>query len=290
MRQVFYAVAALCGCFIRPVCAAEPNALTPEEKKAGFQILFNGKDLHGWEPKNGPWKVKNGAIYFPKVDECSGGPDCLAYEAKPIPADFELRFEWKEAPPGSPFLEGHFGIGNCLGQTTENEWTGSLRCNYYAGDRYIELVTDKVTVPRKWTGVFSSRTPSKDAQGPVGKWNDSRMVCKGSQFQHWLNGQTILEVDLRQGHWMKEQESTSPLVGEWLRVKNRGFRLSLTTVGAAAWYRSLKVRAVAKDEEIGGEKREGATSGKEKGEEKGKEGEKGEKKVISKVQDKTGME
>ena len=37
------------------------NTLTDEEKNAGFELLFNGKDLEGWEQK-GNWKVEEGAF------------------------------------------------------------------------------------------------------------------------------------------------------------------------------------------------------------------------------------
>ena len=68
-----------------------PNALTPAEAKAGFELLFNGKDTDGWEHK-GNWKVVDGVL----TREGKGGD--LTYKAKKVPDDFELRFEWKVAP------------------------------------------------------------------------------------------------------------------------------------------------------------------------------------------------
>jgi len=122
MRLVICAAVVLCWHVLGVVWAGEPNSLTQEEKQAGFQLLFNGKNLDGWGPIDGPWKVQEGAMCFPEADS-SHGPDFLAYQAKWLPADFELRFEWKEAPPGPPGLEGQFAIGTSLGETTGNEWT-----------------------------------------------------------------------------------------------------------------------------------------------------------------------
>jgi hypothetical protein len=76
------------------------------------------------------------------------------------------------------------------------------------------------------------------------------MLCKGPRFQHWLNGKKILDIDLRDGNWMKNQQSGSPLLDKWTKVKTRGFRLLLDRIGGAAWYRNIKVRAIPKGEEL----------------------------------------
>jgi len=44
------------------VQAAAPNTLTPEEKKEGFALLFNGKNLDGWDGDPVRWTVQNGII------------------------------------------------------------------------------------------------------------------------------------------------------------------------------------------------------------------------------------
>ncbi len=38
------------------------NKLTPQEKKEGFTLLFNGKNLDGWEGDPVRWSVQNGVI------------------------------------------------------------------------------------------------------------------------------------------------------------------------------------------------------------------------------------
>ena len=42
--------------------AEAPNALTAGEKRESFTLLFNGKDLSGWDGEPGLWSVKDGAI------------------------------------------------------------------------------------------------------------------------------------------------------------------------------------------------------------------------------------
>jgi len=45
-----------------PLIAGEPNTLTPEEKKAGYILLFNGRNLDGWNGDPEAWSVEDGAI------------------------------------------------------------------------------------------------------------------------------------------------------------------------------------------------------------------------------------
>ncbi|HKD06197.1 MAG TPA: DUF1080 domain-containing protein [Bryobacteraceae bacterium] len=52
--------------------AQKPNTLSPAEEKQGWKLLFNGKDLTGWQAlptsspsANGDWRVEDGAIVCP---------------------------------------------------------------------------------------------------------------------------------------------------------------------------------------------------------------------------------
>ena len=51
---------------------ASPNKLTPKEAAQGWKLLFDGKDLEGWQPYStskppatGDWSVADGAILCP---------------------------------------------------------------------------------------------------------------------------------------------------------------------------------------------------------------------------------
>ncbi len=277
MRPTLYLAVVL---VVNPVChlsAAEPNTLTQQEKRQGFQLLFNGKNLDGWgakslatgKPQDGPWPeeiggpqkepwtVKDGAIYFPAL---YSWPKIRVLECrnKVVPGDFELRFDWKEAPdvaipqplPDGMVLAGHFSIGTYpFGERTEENWTGHLSCGYFAGERDIELVaTEEITIPSKWAPYTTTQSPDKEARRPVGQWNESRMLCRGPLVQHWLNGKKILETDLRDASWTRALKSGNPLLDHWFKVKKHGYHLTIDPLGETAWFRSIRVRAIPKDE------------------------------------------
>jgi hypothetical protein len=126
--------------------------------------------------EDGPWKVEDGTIYFDHNDISF---PALAWLGKRIPADFELRFEWKESPKFKSSLQGHFAIGT-HGAMTEDGWSGWLFCDYWAGERGVRLVTDRARVPVKFTGVSRSKAPNIDVARPAGEWNQGDCAIIGN--------------------------------------------------------------------------------------------------------------
>src|SRR5580698_5848759 len=52
----------ICLLLLPALAFAADNTLTPQEKKEGFTLLFNGKNLDGWEGDPVRWSVENGVI------------------------------------------------------------------------------------------------------------------------------------------------------------------------------------------------------------------------------------
>lgn len=78
------------------------NTLTAAEKKEGWKLLFDGKDLKGWHAYNGnapgsAWLIEDGAIKL-NVPERAGnkaknGGDIVIDDV--VNGDFEFKAEWK---------------------------------------------------------------------------------------------------------------------------------------------------------------------------------------------------
>lgn len=184
-----------------------------------FESLFDGKTFTGWE-QSGNWVIEDGAFYR----KAKGGS--LTYTVKPVPDDFELRFEWKV----------------------------SKGCNsgvYYRPSQYEYQVLDNVNSPygenprQAAASLFFCMAPSKDATRPLGEWNEGRVVCKGTVIQHWLNGEKVIDFDYTDPKWAKEVEL--------LRIRGadlnaRGGKLWLQDHGADVWFRHIQLRTIPADE------------------------------------------
>ncbi len=226
-----------------------PNTLTPEEKAAGWELLFDGKTTRGWRRAGGKgfplygWRVENGCLRH--VDG-SGGGDIVTERTF---RDFELRFEWKIGPHANSGVKyfvdekrgAHLGHEyQLLGEEPQTEdRTGNVR------NRKRKRV-DRLHV----TGAFYDVWPVSDNRPirPPGQWNQSCILVCGNHVEHWLNGVKILEYELGSPEVLaavaRSKFRDVPRFGQ----KVTGHIL-LQDHGGDVWFRNIKIR-VLKPEEI----------------------------------------
>lgn len=201
---------------------AKPNSLSEKEKKVGFKLLFNGKDLDGWK-HSGNWIITNSGEL---AREGKGGS--LVYSAYKVPDDFELRFEWKVGE------KSNSGI-------------------YYRPTQYEYQILDNGKHgdgknPRtSAASLYFCMQPSHDATKPVGEWNSGRIVCKGTVIQHWLNGKKVVGFDYADPKYAAHVELLKNRGGD---LGKRGANLSLQDHGDPVWYRSIRMRALGPDDKL----------------------------------------
>lgn len=167
---------------------AAPNQLTSEEKREGFKLLFDGKSLKGWrtykeEKPRDQWKVEDGAITLTS----GGGGDLITADEY---ADFDFRCEWKIAD------QGNSGIMWRSTEAHQFPWVSGpeyqiLDSFKKDGHKYTHE-TDKGNI----AGSFYDIIPGKEEWSkPVGEWNETRIVVKGSKITLYLNGAVTADVD-----------------------------------------------------------------------------------------------
>ena len=201
--------------------AQSPNQLSEDERAAGFQALFNGKNLDGWK-HNGNWRVDDGVI---SRDSKGGG---LVYTTAKVPDDFELRFEWKVA-------------------------RGSNSGVYYRPTQYEYQILDNAVHadgknPRtSAASLYFCMQPSVDATKPVGEWNSGRVVCKGTVIQHWLNGVKVIHLDYADTKWKFNINMLNLRGGD---LTARGANLNLQDHGDPVWYRNIRMRELGAGDAI----------------------------------------
>ena len=162
--------------FIREIT----NKLTEQEKADGFKLLFNGKNLRGWQGNTKGYVVKDGTIVV--EPELGGGNLYTAQEY----GDFIMRFEFKLTP----------GANNGLGIRTP--------MNVNAAYEGMELQILDNTAPKyknlrdyQFHGSIYGVVPAKRGYlKPVGMWNFQEVIAKGKQITVKLNGTTIVDADI----------------------------------------------------------------------------------------------
>ncbi len=220
--------------------------------QAGDKVLtlFNGRDFTGWETK-GRWIVDQGAIY---CDHRYQAMHTLIYRGSKLPADFDLRFQWKTRPAAGSrnAIDGGFGLGDGGSAYTDARVTPpKVEVSFYAraichvGGNAFEFYTSERRIP--WEkrpqpdSLFHFRGPDEAVPEHSG-WNDARIVCRGPRIETWINGRRTLEFDAERGK--TESPGVARPLGEWLTRKPEGLELRIQPGGCRAWYRDITLRTV----------------------------------------------
>ena len=267
------ALLALTGC----VFAAE-NTLTPEEKKAGYKLLFDGKTMKNWRDPakqivpGDAWKIEDGTLTTvskPHIEE-----DLLTEKSY---GDFELKFDWKISPGGNTGLKyriqreiffispaERLGAGSfeaLIGRTIKNPPDRKALKPDQKGAVYtvafeFQLIDDERHRDAQrgalyQTGALYSMIPAKaKAAKPAGEWNSSLLRLKGDHFEHWVNGTKVLEGSLTdptiaagaEKRWGK----SAPEVSDLLSSPKRQGPFSLQHHGDPVWFRNIKIHELKK--------------------------------------------
>src|SRR4051794_4860725 len=96
------------ACLLVSVCGlvAEENVLSPQEKKEGWVLLFDGKTMNNWNDPakkvvpGDAWKIEDGGLATvkgPRIEE-----DLVSAKSY---GDFELKFDWKVSVGGNSGLK-----------------------------------------------------------------------------------------------------------------------------------------------------------------------------------------
>ena len=181
---------------------ASPNQLTPAERAAGWRLLFDGRTLHGWRGLGRDsvptvhWTVVDGAIKKIASGNVARRPDGQPVAGGDLMTeaafdDFELTWEWKVTP----------GANSGVKYNVSEELSTSVAPFAALGFEYQILDDDRHEdgkLPSHRAGALYDLVAPNDRKQlhPVGEWNRSTIVFRGSHGEHWLNGRLVVSYDL----------------------------------------------------------------------------------------------
>lgn len=173
------AMAVLCG--LMSACRTQENALTKNERKQGWELLFNGKDLTGWVGRgDGKWSVDfEGNLVIQNGDKKQYGYLCTTMDYK----DFDLTLEFKQESNGNSglffhsFIEGFNKVNGwqCEVAPRGND-TGGIYESYGRG--WLQQIPDE-----------------KESILREGEWNTLRLLVEGNHVRTWLNDTPMADLN-----------------------------------------------------------------------------------------------
>ncbi|MCL2105090.1 MAG: DUF1080 domain-containing protein [Kiritimatiellaeota bacterium] len=169
------------------------DELKPGQDETGFASMFNGKDLTGWDSKQGWWSVRDGLLVGESTPDkpCTKNDHLIWTGGKP--GDFEIRCDFrlsKSANSGIQ-LRSEAVADRDTGYQADCNGTGE-----YVGFLYhpaMHLVggrgecTTLAPDGEKSAWRFADSNELQKLY-KIEDWNTYRVVCKGSEISIYLNG------------------------------------------------------------------------------------------------------
>jgi hypothetical protein len=198
------------------------NSLTRQERKEGFELLFDGKSLAKWHsirsnPNAGSWHARKRVLSY------DPGESWLATDETYY--DFVLRLEYRtgEASDSGVFLRA--APKGAPGRTGME----------------VQILNDAGTPPRTvGTGsVADAIAPSKNMANPPGEWNQLEISALRRQLSVTLNGEKIIDANLDDPRYAGPQEPPLAKRGAYGHIG-----LQAHAKGAPVEFRNIRVKAV----------------------------------------------
>lgn len=223
------------------VTAAEPVKAPPVPADA--QVLFNGKDLDGWDGDPRLWSVKDGVIHGETTAEVPTKGNTFLIYKNAKPGDFDLRFTFRcnaANNSGCQYRSKHFDSNpsnKWVVKGYQHELRNESKMPNVAGFIYDEggkrgricLVGEQTTWTKDGKKVADEKLITAEEYAKLFKlddWNDVAIITKGNHVQHYLNGRLILdftdehpELALKEGVIAVQLHAGKPMWAEFKDIK-----------------------------------------------------------------------
>jgi len=216
------------------VSAQSLNTLSRKEKRQGWKLLFDGKDLQGWHSylKQEPapsWTVEDGAIKLDHSQHQGGGDLVTNAEYE----NYELSLQWKISPEGNSGIifnvheDPKYGATYLTGpemQVLDNEKASdNKKDNHLAGSLYDLIAADPAAVH------------------PAGEWNTVQIRMDKGHLTFRMNGKKVVETQIGSPEWKDLVAHSKFRRWEDFATFKKG-HIALQDHGHTVWYRDIMIR------------------------------------------------
>jgi hypothetical protein len=217
-----------------PKQSDRPEPFSGEEP--GFQPLFDGKSLAGWEGDPKYWRMENGILVGEVTPETILQRNTFIIWRGGRPKDFELKVDYRITAAGNS------GINYRSVEIPDTPFAlRGYQCdidgrNNYTGQNYEERGRLFLSVRGQMTRVVGTRKPfilaslgeAKDlAAFLTADWNAVHVIARGNTLIHNINGHAMSVVidDDPKGRAFEGLLGVQVHVGPPMKVEYRNFRL-----------------------------------------------------------------
>lgn len=183
----------------------EPLASADEP---GFQTIFDGKTLAGWDGNPAYWRAENGSLVGEITPATVIKSNTFVIWRGGRPKDFELKLDYRITPEGNSGVNYRSAVVPDP-VTPENKFAmRGYQCDLdgrkmYPGNNYEEKGRLFLAVRGQMTHVVGGRVPvllaaigdtNELARAVTDDWNAIHLIVRGNTLTHMINGRLMTVV------------------------------------------------------------------------------------------------
>ena len=224
-----------------PALSQEVNSLSRQEKKAGWVLLFSGKNFDGWRQCNGTempknWVIEDNAmkVFTGEGKQPGQGANGDILFSKKKYKNFELSVDVKVSKMGNSGI--FYSVREVPGQPI-----------YYAAPEVQVLdnvdATDNKIDTHLAGSLYDMIAADPKTVQPAGSWNTIVIKIKDGQATHTMNGVKVVSYTLWTPEWdaLVAKSKFKSFPGFTEGVAKEGY-IGLQDHGFPIWFRNIKIR------------------------------------------------
>lgn len=179
-----------------PTEMSTDNSLTDQEKREGWELLFDGKTLEGWKSakhasiSSEAWIARDGML---QVITTGGGESVVGGDiiTERNFRNFILKVDFKYTPGANSGIKYFVNL-----ELNKNGEGSAIGCEFQVLDDDLHPDAKLGVKGNRTLGSLYDLIPAP-ADKPVNKegWNTATIVVQGNHVEHWLNGAKLLEYE-----------------------------------------------------------------------------------------------
>ncbi len=210
---------------------APVNALTAEEVKQGFVLLFDGTTTTNWRGYKrttmpASWKVMDGTLAQMGGNE--GGDDIVTDQEY---GNFELRLQWRVAK------DGNSGVMYRVSEQYEAPYESGPEMQVLDDAGHPDGKS-RLTAAGSCFGMYPVEA---GIVKPAGEWNEIAIIAKGAHVEHWLNGKKVVSYELWSDDWKARLAASKFKQWPGYGMSKTG-HIALQDHGDAVAFRNIRIR------------------------------------------------
>lgn len=220
------------------------NTLTEEEKKDGWELLFDGSSTKGWHKYGSPsmigeaWGVRDSSLSLDadmkkdkKEWQAKGGGDIVTdneYE------NFHLKLDWKVDTAGNSGIIFYI-----------HEDSAKYEYGWHTGPEMQVLDNakhpDSKIIKHRAGDLYDLISSSSEPVKPALEWNHAEIKSLNGKLDLYLNGVNVVSTTMWDDNWKKliagSKFRDMPDFGTYKKG-----RIGLQDHGNNVWFRNIKIR------------------------------------------------